>query len=243
MKKLLALLLALVMALSLVACGGGDSTPSGGDTDEGGAAVADNGGSTAQGNDAGDGGSYLSYGDLEYTQRFCLWGDDRVDFLCDYPSGFAFESFGAGMASDSNTAFAIVVAHGETRMRDTALEDAFLAFLNGDDGCFHSTLRQVNRATYDEVTPEIEYITLDTGREAIKFSGTQHVDDYGTIYDSVLCGYFTMLDDIPVISCYIIFDEETLEQDRIEERDRYLSPEEMDHYALEMINTLRIAED
>lgn len=178
MKKLFALLLALVMALSLVACGGGDSTPTGGDTDDGGAAVSDNGGGTVAGNDAGDSGKYLTYDDLEYTQRFCLWGDDRVDFLCDYPSGFAFDSFGQGMASDSNTAFAIVVAHGETRMRDTALEEAFLAFLNGDDGCFHTTLRQVNRATYDEVTPEIEYITLDNGREAIKFSGTQHVDDY-----------------------------------------------------------------
>lgn len=239
MKKLLALFLALVMTLSLVACGDGD-TSSGSDTGD--TVVPKNGGSAA-GNDAGDGGKYLTYDDLESTQRFCLWGDDRVDFLCDYPLGFAFDSFGQGMSSDSNTAFAIVVAHGETRMRDTALEDAFLAFLNGDEGGFHTTLRQVNRASYDEVTPEIKHITLDNGREAIKFSGTQHVDDYGTIYDSFLSGYFTMLDDIPVISCYIIFDEEDLEQDRIEERDRYCSPEEMDHYALEMINTLRIAKD
>lgn len=246
MKRFLALLLALIFALSLCACGGDDEpaeastpVPSSSDAPTADAPTEEPAEETPEAPASG----YLTYDDLENTMSFILWRDEgNLRFQCDYPTGFHFESHSNGMGSENSLAFSIVLAHGEDTMPGASLEEAFLTLLNGDDG-FHSLLRQVNRASYDEVTPdEMEYVTLDCGREAIRFSGIQHVDDYGTLYDSYLHGYFTLIDDIPVIVGYIIFDEEELEADRLAERDRYYSTDEMEHYVVEIINTLRVVE-
>lgn len=245
MKKLFALLLALAMILSLAACGGGTGGDAAGD-DSGDAAAADDAGQESGGEQesAGvSGGSYLTYDDLTETENFWLWLDEGdIQLQIDYPFGFRFDSHGNGMGSESSWYFAIVMAHSEQPMPDTSLEDAFNTLLNGEDG-FHSILRMVNKADYDDVTPETEVVTLASGREAIRFSGTQHMDDYGTIADCPIWGYCTLLDDIPVIACYVIFDEEGLESDRLEESARYCAPEDMAHYVEEMINTVRIVEE
>lgn len=246
MKKLLALLLSLAMLLSLAACGGGSTTDGGTPLDP---AASDT--NDAQGKDddpiqtqpVDADATHLSYEDLTETENFWLWLDEGdIQLQIDYPFGFRFDGHGNGMGSESSWYYAIVMAHSEQPMPDTSLEDAFYTLLNGEDG-FHSILRMVNKADYDDVTPETEVVTLASGREAIKFSGFQHMDDYGTIADCPIWGYCTLLDDIPVIVCYVIFDEEGLESDRLEGSARYCAPEDMAHYVEEMINTVRIVED
>lgn len=267
-KKITALLLAcLLAASSLTACGsdassgnaGADGSQNGGAQDEkadssktgqssekaqddGGAQDADTDASSEEQQTAG-GDGYLSYDDLPNEQSFILWLDEgNIRFKCNYPDSFAFEGSANGMGSENSVAFSLVMAHSEQLMPDTSLEDALYALLKGDE--FHHTLRRVNRATYDDMTPdETESVTLDCGREALRFSGLQHMDDYGTTADCPIYGYCTMLNDIPVIICYIIFDEEKYEEDRLAESEHYYSPDELDHYIQEMLNTLRIAEE
>lgn len=245
MKKLLALLLSLAMLLALCACGG-DSGSGGGtqpDPAPSGTSVGQAKDDPVQTQPIDAGATHLSYEDLTETENFWLWLDEGdIQLQIDYPFGFRFDGHGNGMGSESSWYFAIVMTHSEQPMPDTSLEDAFYTLLNGEDG-FHSILRMVNKADYDDVTPETEVVTLDSGREAIHFSGTQHMDDYGTIADCPIWGYCTLLDDIPVIVCYVIFDEEGLESDRLEESARYCSPEDMEHYVTEMINTVRIVEE
>lgn len=245
MKKLLALLLSLAMLLSLAACGGGDTTTGGG-TQPAPSGVSDGQteGDPVQTQPVDTGATYLSYEDLTMTHNSWVRLDEGdIQLQVDSPSGFAFEGqAGHDVASTNNYCFTMLMTHSEILMPDTSLEDAFYALLNGDDG-LHSTLRRVNRATYSEVTPETETVTLDCGREAILFSGIQQLDDYGTLSDCPIWGYCTMLDDIPVIVCYVIFDVESYEEGVASERNGFIPIEDMEHYVTEMINTVRIAEE
>lgn len=267
-KKFTALFLAcLLAASSLTACGSDASSGNAGaagnnsgaqdekadssKTGQSSEKAQDNDGAQDAGTDASSeeqqtagGDGYLSYDDLPNEQSFFLWLDEGdIHFKCNYPDNFAFDGHGNGMGSENSFDYSIVMAHSEQPMPDTSLEDAFYALLNGEDG-FHSILRMVKKASYDDLTPdETESVTLDCGREALRFSGLQHMDDYGTIADCPIYGYCTMLDDIPVIICYIIFDEENYEEDRLAGRERYHSPDELDHYIEEMLNTLRVIEE
>lgn len=244
MKKLLALLLSLAMLLSLCACGG--DSGSGGGTQPAPAGTSDGQAKDdpVQTQPIDADATYLSYEDLTETQNAWIWLDEGdIQLQYDYPSGFLFEDHGHGIGSEDSFSYSMLLVHSEQPMPDTSLEDAFYALLNDEDG-FRAIERMVFTATYDEVVPnEMEYVTLDCGREAIKFSGTQRIDDYSAVADRPIQGYCTMLDDIPVIACYIIFNEEGLEKDRIAESARYCSPEDMEHYITEMINTLRIVEE
>lgn len=236
MKKLLALLLALVMALSLVACGGGDSTPSGGDAADDGAAVTDN--DTPDTPDtAGDDHDhdYLTYDDLTRTESFYVWTDDAGDFgfEIDCPD-VPFDSHGWGIGSEDSVDYAIVVAHPERPVVNggATLEEAFWALLNGESA-YHSILKAVNNATYGEATPETERFSLDCGCEAIAFSGTQPRDDYGTLYDCPVYGYCTFVEGVPVIVSYILFDPANVDT---------ATETQLAHYVDEMVNTLRPTE-
>lgn len=239
MRKLLALLLSLAMLLSLCACGGssgGGTQPAPGGTSD--APAAGNEPEQTQPADTGD--TYLTYDDL--TQTCSSWVGD-VKLQLDHPSGFAFEGqAGHDVASTNNYCFTMLMTHSTEPMPDTSLEDAFYALLNGEDG-LHSTLRMVNRATYSELSPETETVTLDCGKEAILFSGLQQLDDYGTLSDCPIWGYCTMLDDIPVIVCYVIFDADSLEAGVASEQKGFIPTEDMEHYVTEMVNTLRLAEE
>lgn len=245
MKKFLALLLTLTFTLSLCACGGSGSAnspapTSGSDTP---ASGTPDGASDEKKPEAPAAG-HLTYDDLDETQNSWIWLDEGdIQLQYDYPGGYRFEDHGHGMGSENDRDFSILAVHAEQPMPDTSLEDAFYTLLNGEDG-FHAILRMVLNAVYDDiVTDETEYVTLDCGREAIKFSGTQHMDDSGTIADCPIRGYCMMLNDIPIIVCYIIFDEAGLEADLLEELEGALSPEEMAHYVDEIINTFRIVEE
>lgn len=243
MKNILVLVLSLAMILSLCACGGSSGTANSNP-------ASSESSNTQQKNDDPmqevpvDSTGHLTYEDLSETENFWLWLDEggTIQLQIDYPSGFLFDSHGNGMGSDTTRAFSIVMVHSEKPMPDTSLEDAFYALLNGEGG-FHSILRMVNKATYDEVTPETELVTLDCGKEAIRFSGTQHMDDYGTIADCPIWGYCTLLDNIPVIVCYVVFDEVNLAEGLAAGQKAYHSTDEMAHYAEEMINTVRLVEE
>lgn len=127
-------------------------------------------------------------------------------------------------------------------MPKASLEDAFCALLNGEGG-LHAALRMANRADYSEASPRTKFVTLDCGKEAILFSGIQQMDDYGTLSDRPIWGCGTLVDDIPVIVCYIIFDEAGLEADLLDGLEGTLSAEEMEHYVVEIVNTVRIVEE
>lgn len=244
MKKLLALLLALAMTLSLCACGGDSS---GGGTQPVPAGTSD--GQTEE-NDpeqtqpADTGAAYLTYDDLAQTSNSWVRLDEGdVKLQIDHPSGFAFEGqAGHDVASTNNYCFSMLMTHAEEPMPGASLEDAFYALLNGENG-LHSTLRMINRASYSEVSPETEIVTLDCGKEAILFSGIQQLDDYGTLSDCPIWGYCTMLDEVPVIVCYVIFDVESYEEGVASERNGFIPTEDMEHYVTEMINTVRIVEE
>lgn len=104
-------------------------------------------------------------------------------------------------------------ARATINMPDTNLEKAFLTLLNG------------------EMTPNMEYVTLDSGREAIKFEGIQSQDDYGTYRDCPVYGHAVMCEDVPVIVSYIIINADNVDED---------TQMEMVHVVDEMVNTIRM---
>ncbi len=244
MKRILALFLALVMSLSLCACGG-DSSGGGTQSVPGGTSDGQaEGNAPEQTQPADTGAAYLTYDDLTETHNSWVSLDEgELQLRIDHPSGFAFEGqAGHDVASTNNYCFTMLMTHAEAPMPGASLEDAFYALLNGEGG-LHSTLRMINRVSYSEVSPETEIVTLDCGREAVKFSGIQSIDDYGTLSDCPIWGYCTMLDEVPVIVCYVIFDVESFEEGVASERKGFISIEDMEHYITEMVNTVRVAEE
>lgn len=126
-------------------------------------------------------------------------------------------------------------------MPKASLEDASCALLNGEDR-LHAALRMANRADYSGASPETEFVTLDCGKEGILFSGIQQMDDYGTLSDRPIWGCGTLVDDIPVIVCYMIFDVESFEEGIASERKGFIPIKDMEHYVVEIVNTVRIVE-
>lgn len=246
MKKILALLLALAMALSLCACGGDGTGTEGG----GGAGdpvqidPAPSGASDAQPKDDDPvqaqpvdvNATHLAYDDLTRTERMSVWPDDDelFHYEIDCPD-FRFETYGWGIGSEHSLEYAIVAANPKRPVlhADTSLADAFEQLLNGTGG-YHSVLKSVDRASYADIVPETTALTLDCGREAIRFTATVQQDDYGTLTDCPLYGYCTLLNGMPVIVSYIV-----LEPDKVDDDTLALAA----HYVDEMVNTLRIVEE
>lgn len=230
MKRFLAIISALAILLSLFACGGKESTDS--DTPSDGTNESDEGSDTPAESDSSS-SDYLTYEDLPRTESFTIWSEEnRPSIKIDYPD-FRFDSHGNGMGSEDSFHYSIVTVNGENRLPDSTLDDAFMTLLNGEDG-FHAILRMVYHADYSELEPETETITLPCGREAIKFSGTQHVDNYGTLYDSPIYGYCTLCNDIPVIVCCILLHPDEVSNSKALELQNYVD---------EMINTVRYVEE
>lgn len=224
MKKFVSLMMAMVFALSLCACGDKSDTSTG-----------DTGSATQSKGDSGKSSTdYLTYDDLPRTESFWVWPDegDEFGFKIDYPDT-RFDTCGNGMVSENSLDYSIVVAHAEKPMPGTSLEDAFSELLNGDSG-FHSVLRSINSgATYTDMTPEIETVTLPCGKQAIKFTGTQNQDDYGTVTDCPVYGYCVLFEDVPVIVSYVLFDADKVDDGTLDEIKGYVD---------EMVNTIRAGE-
>lgn len=232
MKKYLSLLLALVFVMSLCACGGEKTETPAKDLDS-------DMGITLEEHDSGNSNTSataatpLTYDDLPRTKAFWIWPEegDEFGFRIDYPNT-RFDTHGNGMGSEDSLDYSIVVAHSQNTMAGMTLEDAFMEFLNGSGG-FHSVLKTVNRATYSEMTPDTETVTLPCGRKAIKFSGIQSYDDYGTLADCPIYGYCVMYETVPVIVCHILFKADAVDSTTLSTLTSQVD---------EMVNTIRPAE-
>lgn len=180
-------------------------------------------------------GDYISYDDLTRTETLYIWPDDGDDFgyAIDCPD-VMFDSYGWGIGSEDSTDYSIVVAHQERPVLNSgmSLEEAFLDLLNGEDA-YHAILRSVVLATYGEVEPEMETVTLDCGKEAIRFSGIQSQYDYGFDEECPIYGYCVFCGDAPVIVSYIILNPDEVDDDTVDTLKDYVD---------RMVNTIRIVE-
>lgn len=236
MKKLpVLLLLGMFAAGSLCGCGSESSDTSdaaGSDTPSQEVQTDDSAESQDADNEKSIAAEYLTYDDLPDEET--MWVDTDHCMVVNMPT--ACESYGSGISSYRYTSFDYyyVVACGTEAMPDADLEETFLEFLNRetDDG-YLSNINMISRGTYEEMIPEMEYVTLDTGAEAIRFNGILHKDEYGTLYDCVIYGYATMCEDIPVIVSYLIEDEELIDE---------ATRSEMGRFVDEIINTVHLRE-
>lgn len=181
-------------------------------------------------NEKSSGAEYLTYDDLTREQRLAVDIDHYIVVSLPIPC----EGTGNGFTTHGyiSTNYYYVAVCGSEIMPDADLEESFLELLNRDGNHgYHSTLNMASHGDYDEMTPEMEYVTLDTGAEAIRFTGIQHKDDYGTPYDCVVYGYATMCNDIPVIVSYLIEDEDSVDE---------ATKTELKHFVDEMINTVHL---
>lgn len=182
----------------------------------------------AQKNDAG----FLTYEELSDEEH--LWVDIDHYMAVNMPASC--ESYSNGVSTRRYTGFEYyyIAACATEMMPDADLEEAFLTFLNREDSeGFRGILKSISSATYDEIAPEMETVILDSGREAIKFSGIVHKDDYGSLYDCPIYGYGIMCGDVPVITCYLIADPDDFANEEVTE-------EELVQYVDKMANTPRL---
>ncbi len=140
------------------------------------------------------------------------------------------EGYGRGFALNEkgNKNYAIVVACGYSA--EGTLEEAFSTVYNDT---FNGILMQNYRAKYAEFTPETTEVKLANGSSALRFSGIQPADDYGTELNCPVYGYGFNYDGVPLIVAYIVMDEAAANNAK---RD------EMKDYVDEMVNTLRAAQ-
>lgn len=232
MKKYLSLLLTLAFIMSLCACGEEKTDVSAKDSDSDMGIILEehnNGNSDINSTSVAP----LAYDDLPRTASFRIQSEERGEFgfSIDY-SNTRFDTHGNSMSSEDSLDYSIVVAHSKSTMPEKALEDAFSEFLNGSGG-FHSVLMTVNFATYSEMTPKTETVTLPCGRKAVKFSGIQSCDDNGTLADYPIYGYCVMYENVPVIVCHILFNADAVDSTTLSKLTAQVD---------EMVNTIRPAE-
>lgn len=231
MKKFLALLLTLAMMLSLMACGG-NSGNSNDDTDTGSGVTNNDGDSDKKG-----GSAYKTFDDLSREMAInadFLLGVDGAEgelyLRCDVApaSEFHTESFVYGFVSNKLDAGCIVVSSGEYT-EGLTVEDAFPAVWN-DYGT--STLKQYDRIQkYDDFIPDTTEKVKVNGMDAIKFSGVQTGEDYGSPYSYDVYGYCMVIENVPVIIAAMAGeDAKTRSEDNMVT---------IKHYADEMIYTVR----
>lgn len=231
MRRLKMLVLTVMLVFSITACGKEDTSLKNEET--GGEIVSDKEDSSATENE--NTGDYISYDDLTRTETLYVWPDDGDSFgyAIDCPD-VLFDSYGWGIGSEDSTDYSIVVAHQERPVLNSgmSLEEAFLDVLNGEDA-YHAILRSVFLASYGEVEPEMETVTLDSGQEAIRFSGMQSQYDYGYDEECPIYGYCVFCGNAPVIVSYIVLDPDEVDEDTVDMLADYVD---------RMVNTIRIVE-
>lgn|GEM_PF-4376727 len=119
---------------------------------------------------------------------------------------------------------------GEEIAPGAVVDDIFPAFYNSD--AFINTFKSFSRATYAEFTPATTEAVTINGYDAIKFTGVQEADDYGTARTYDVYGYCAVINDLPVIIVGVT--EQGKDQDTEELRAEQI------HYVDEMIQTARV---
>lgn len=177
-------------------------------------------------------GGYESFDDLtkewDVDSDFLMSVDDVEGSLylrCDTPADFGIESLYKGFASYNSEYGVVVVSSGEYAPGgvdfSTVYHDWFLETLDDYEG-FSDWL---------DFTPDTTETVTVNGREAIRFAGTQNVEDYGTPYSFEVYGYYVEIENVPVIIAAVSGELATVQ-----------SSDDMatiKHYADEMIYTLR----
>ena len=163
MKKFLALLLALVMSLSLVACGGGNDAADGESTDQ-------EGGDTAE-NAAYQVAMITDYGDIT-DQSFNQTTYEACKEFCD-AQGLQFEYYKPqGDSTPERVA-----------MVDAAVADGYNVIVM-PGYAFAETIKETA-----EMYPDVTFIALDVGEGDLGADYTVPSNVYCAVYQEELCGY------------------------------------------------------
>ena len=163
MKKFLALLLALVMSLSLVACGGGDDTAADGGAD------AEDGGNAETA--AYQVAMITDYGDIT-DQSFNQTTYEACQEFCD-AEGLQFEYYKP--AGDSTAE--------RVAMVDAAVADGYNVIVM-PGYAFAETIKETA-----DLYPEVTFIALDVGEGDLGSDYTVPSNVYCAVYQEELCGY------------------------------------------------------
>lgn len=137
---------------------------------------------------------------------------------------------GNGFYTDNYVYASILVGCAEEIALGAVVEDIFPDFYNSD--AFINTFKSFSRATYAEFTPATTEAVTINGFDAIKFTGVQEADDYGTPRTYDVYGYCAVINDLPVIVVGVT--EQGKDQDTEELRAEQI------HYVDEMIQTARV---
>ena len=258
MKKVLALTLSALLLMSAL-CGCGDTPVSGSEKNSDAVTGSENaGGSSGQngatdtdggagdaGQDAGvpsdaeDGDSpdagktsgALSFADLPRTESIgagYLNASTVAEDLyleADVPD-IRTESFGYGFITSDSLDYAIVVASEITTVPDVTVADAFSEVYSDD---FRSMLVNFNRAKYAELSlSSTEEVTV-CGNDAIRFTGVQTADDYGTAYNYDVYGYCLVYAEVPIVVASVTL-QEKVDADTVST---------LTHYVDEIVQTIR----
>ena len=163
MKKFLALLLALVMSLSLVACGGGDDTAADGGAD------AEDGGNAETA--AYQVAMITDYGDIT-DQSFTQTTYEACQEFCD-AEGLQFEYYKP--AGDSTAE--------RVAMVDAAVADGYNVIVM-PGYAFAETIKETA-----ELYPDVTFIALDVAQGDLGEDYTVPSNVYCAVYQEELCGY------------------------------------------------------
>lgn len=255
MKKVLALTLSALLLMSAL-CGCGDTPTSGsgknndavtgsesaggglgqnGDTDTNGDVGEDAGVPSdvvdGDSQDAGETSGALSFADLPRTESIgagYLNASTVAEDLyleADVPD-IRTESFGYGFITSDSLDYAIVVASEITTVPDVTAADAFPEVYSDD---FRSMLVNFNRAKYAELSlSSTEEVTV-CGSDAIRFTGVQTADDYGTAYNYDVYGYCLVYADVPIVVAAVTL-QEKVDADTVST---------LTHYVDEIVQTVR----
>lgn len=231
MKRFLALLLVLILALSMIACDSSGDSEQGqqGNDDNSDVSDPDKGGSKAT--------AYKTFDDLGYEwdvkSDLLLWIDSAPEgaelyLSCDTPKGYNIDPLYGGFAVYDATHGPIIVAAGEYTPGIT-LEDAFFP---ANENYFTDTLNDFKRHTdWLEFTASSKEDVTINGRAAIKFTGVQNAEDYSSPYTYDVYGYCVVIENVPVIIAAVSGDRSDLRSDDNMEMSK--------HFVDEMIYTLR----
>lgn len=241
-NKYVSILSALTLTLFLTACGssgsstngsaaskenasGQSSTASVESTDKDTSSAASD--ASEADNAGGSGSEYLTFDDLTQTQ-YCMTSACDWQLDVDIPTRVDF--IGKGFYTENYTYASILVGCAEASMPGAVVDDIFPSLYNSDD--FINVFNAFSRAKYAEFTPDTTESVTINGHDAIKFTGVQEADDYGTARTYDVYGYFAVINDLPVFVVGVT--EQGQEQDTEELRSQQI------HFVDEMIQTARV---